>query len=283
MKTSHNPSDTIATRMDFIVLFDALDCNPNGDPDANNAPRQDPETMQGLVSNVCLKRKVRNYINMKFQEEKGHRIYIQQGSALNNTFAEAMKKKPAGMSDGEAMCMEFYDVRAFGAVFTQSQESKQAQGPVQFTWARSFDPITPFDHAIVRCCVAKEEKSTDGSNKASMPGRQQGLAYGLYKFMVTVNPFLAEKTGFTYADLGELIEAIEKMFYLDQASSRGNMCVRKMYLIEHDSPFGSIEAQKLSELVKATPLTETPRAFSDYQVSMDKDSLPAGVSVTEII
>ena len=291
--------EPIKNRYEFVILFDVENGNPNGDPDAGNMPRIDPETDYGLVTDVCLKRKIRNYVETVKEGEPGYRIYVKDGVPLNRSDAEACKHvgvsadekklKEAKKNDPELdkklrdfMCSNFFDVRTFGAVMTTFVKGAlncgQVRGPVQLGFARSIDPILPQEIAITRVAITTE---ADAENKGTEMGRKYIVPYGLYRAEGYVSANLARKTtGFSEDDLELLWQAILNMFELDRSAARGKMAVRELIVFKHDSELGNAPAYKLFELVKAN-LKEgvtAPRAYSDYTVSVDEAHLPDGVS-----
>jgi CRISPR-associated protein Csd2 len=293
-------------RHDFVLLFDVTDGNPNGDPDGGNLPRTDPETMCGLVTDVCLKRKVRNYVDAFYSDQPSNRIYIQnKGIALNDMNSEAYKElkiKPTGTkqkrdevdSARKWMCKHFYDIRMFGAVMTTGVNCGQVRGPIQMTFARSFDPIMPLDVAITRIAITKPEDAAvevsdeDGKGKGGKVteiGRKAMIPYGLYQAHGFFSPSFAEQTGVTETDLKLFWEALEKMWEFDRSASRGFMAPRGLYVFSHDKKMGCAPAHKLFERIQVD-LKDTgsvPRQFSDYAIKVDKSGLPDGVTLTELI
>jgi CRISPR-associated protein Csd2 len=277
-------------RYDFLFLFDAQDANPNGDPDAGNLPRIDAETGQGLVTDVCLKRKIRNFIETTHPEK---RIYFKEFAVHNQQHEEAYKAldlgEPAKAKRAEKdkarewMCQNFYDVRTFGAVMSTKVNCGQVRGPVQISFARSIDPIVASEHAITRTSVTDEK---DIEKERTM-GRKFTIPYGLYKAQGFVNPFLAAQTGFTDDDLELLFTALENAFQFDQSAARpaGSMNPRALIVFKHESQLGNAPSHKLFELVsvKKKDGVEVPRAFSDYEVTIDHSGLPTGVEIIERI
>lgn len=290
-------SDPIKNRYEFVVLFDVENGNPNGDPDAGNMPRVDPETGYGLVTDVCLKRKIRNYVEMAKEGEKGYRIYIKDGVPLNSSDKEACayvgadpdklkeaKKKDEHLDEKirDFMCSNFYDIRTFGAVMTTfvkaSLNCGQVRGPVQLGFARSVDPIMPQEVTITRVAITTEE---DAAKKGTEMGRKFIVPYGLYRAEGFVSANLARKTtGFDEDDLALLWKAILNMFENDRSAARGMMAVRKLVIFKHDSELGNAPAWKLFKLVdvQRKPEIAAPRSFEDYQFSVDTDHLPQGVT-----
>lgn len=268
-------------RCDFVYLFDVKDANPNGDPDAGNLPRIDPETGHGLVTDVCLKRKVRNYISLKEGGASPHEIYFKEGAILNVTHQRAYddagvrpepKKLPKDIEKAAQitrfMCRNFYDIRTFGAVMTTEVNCGQIRGPVQLSFARSVEPIVSLEHAITRSSVTKVEDK----EKERTIGRKYTVPYALYRAHGFVNPFLAEQTGFGDKDLGLLWESLMNAFQFDQSAARpaGSMAPRKLIIFEHESRLGNRPSQDLFDRVTWRRITEGPaRDFTDYEVCLD--------------
>ncbi|WP_010626369.1 type I-C CRISPR-associated protein Cas7/Csd2 [Halomonas sp. KM-1] len=284
----------IANRYEFVLLFDVTNGNPNGDPDAGNLPRLDPETNQGLVTDVCLKRKIRNYVALEKEEEAGYAIYMQEKSVLNNQHKKAYdaldikpepKKLPKEVEKARAltewMCRNFFDVRTFGAVMTTEVNSGQVRGPVQMAFASSIDPVVPMEVSITRMAVTNER---DLEKERTM-GRKHIIPYGLYRAHGYISAKLAERTGFSDDDLELLWRALVNMFEHDRSAARGEMSARKLIVFKHDNPMGNAPAHLLFDSVKVERVEgeeRTPaRHYSDYRVSVDAEALPAGVSVDE--
>lgn len=280
-------------KIDFIILFDATDANPNGDPDAGNLPRVDIVTGHGLVTDVCLKRKIRNYIQLTRGEEPRYDIYVKERAILERSQKkayEATKGETKGETKERArdwMCDHFFDIRAFGAVMDVTEyKCGQVKGPVQLSFSRSIDPVTPLEYAITRCAVTGEERSKkqEGLNQAF--GRKFTVPYALYMAKGTVNPFLAEQTGFGEEDWKVLVEAMTHMFDFDASAARpaGSMAVRKLILFHHNSPLGCAPAHRLYESldIKRRDGVEAPRCITDYRVTLNRDSLPSGITMEEI-
>ena len=275
----------LKNRYDFVLFFDVENGNPNGDPDAGNMPRIDPETGLGLVSDVCLKRKVRNFVelmqpDLPKEEGKGYRIYVQEKAVLNERHAEAHKAKGQNATVNELsrwMCDNFYDIRTFGAVMSTGVNCGQVRGPVQFTFARSEDPIVPAEVSITRMAVTKAEDV----NKERTMGRKHIVPYGLYRMEGFISAPLAEKTGFSEKDADLLWQALTDMFEHDHSAARGKMSTRKLFVFKHEKPLGNAPAQKLFDLVKCRRLDEQkpPRCFADYEVSCNEAAKPEGVEV----
>ena len=288
--------EPIKNRYEFVILFDVENGNPNGDPDAGNMPRVDPETGYGLVTDVCLKRKIRNYVETVKEDAAGYRIYVKDGVPLNRSDKEACdyvgvdagklkeaKKKDEKLDEKlrDFMCQNFYDIRTFGAVMTTFVKGAlncgQVRGPVQLGFSRSIDPVLPQEVTITRTAITTE---ADAERKDTEMGRKYIVPYALYRCEGYVSANLARKTtGFSEADLALLWEAILNMFENDRAAARGKMAVRELIVFQHDSELGNAPAHKLFELVRAEKKDgiTAPRAYSDYTVVVDEDKLPQGV------
>lgn len=265
-------------RYDFVLYFDVKDGNPNGDPDAGNLPRIDAETGNGIVTDVCLKRKVRNYVQTVKGGEAGYDIFVKEKAVLNREIdtvfdelkIDASAKKPAKGDDIEkgraGMCKKFFDIRTFGAVLTTGANAGQVRGPVQFTFARSVEPIVSFEYSITRMAVTKEEDI----DKERTMGRKYTVPYGLYRAYGFVSPQFASTTGFSQEDLELLWQALEKMFEYDRSAARGLMTTRRLIIFEHASALGSKPADELFNRIKAEHTGNTPaRDFSDYTITLD--------------
>ena len=290
-------SEAIKNRYEFVILFDVENGNPNGDPDAGNMPRVDPETGLGLVTDVCLKRKIRNYVETVKEDATGYRIYIKDGVPLNRSDAEAYaaldvtektvkaKKKENPDLDRNIrdwMCANFYDIRTFGAVMTTFVKAAlncgQVRGPVQMGFARSVEPVVPQEVTITRVAITTE---ADAENKGTEMGRKYIVPYGLYRAEGYVSANLARKTtGFSEADLELLWTAIINMFENDHSAARGKMAVRQLIVFKHDSELGNAPSHKLFDLVHAehNEGVIAPRAYTDYTITVDEANLPAGVT-----
>lgn len=293
-------------RFDFILVFDVQDGNPNGDPDAGNLPRIDPETGHGLVTDVCLKRKVRNYVLLNKHAAKGFDIFVKEKAVLNRLIEGAysdcqidLEAKPKNAADGEKrkdkgsgqgsevdqarkkMCEAYYDVRTFGAVMSTGANAGQVRGPVQFTFSRTIDPIVPLEHSITRMAVATEEEAEKQSGDNRTMGRKATVPYGIYMCRGFVSPSLANQTGFSEADLALLWEALENMFENDRSAARGLMSTRKLFIFQHESPLGNARAADLFDRVtiKRKEGVEAPRAFTDYIVQVNDKDLPKGITL----
>lgn len=296
-------SDIIMNRYEFVILFDVENGNPNGDPDAGNMPRVDPETGLGIVTDVCLKRKIRNYVEAVKEDEPGYKIYIKENAPLNTSDKQAYlalgvdekkvkdAKKNNPELDGKVrdwMCKNYFDIRTFGAVMTtfvkDALNCGQVRGPVQLGFARSVEPISQQEMTITRVAITTEE---DAANKNTEMGRKYIVPYGLYRCEGFVSANLARKTtGFSEEDLALLWQAIINMFELDRSAARGKMAVRELIVFKHDSEFGNAPAHKLFDLVKVTRKDDSglpARAYADYEVSVNEAALPAGVTCTRMI
>jgi CRISPR-associated protein Csd2 len=284
-------------RHDFVVLFDVADGNPNGDPDAGNLPRVDPETMHGLVTDVAIKRKVRDFVDVSRGTEQRFKIYVQHGQYLSTgrerVFAEhgADAKTKVAPADAESwMCNEFFDVRMFGAVLPmKGGDSGQVRGPLQLTFSRSIDPIIPLELSIVGPAqnAQQSKRSSDdessGDNFGTM-GRKAVVPYGLYRAHGFFNPHFAKKTGVTNLDLELFWQALQMMWDLDRSAARGMMACRGLYVFTHESDLGNAPAHALFGRIAVPPsTTKAPRDFSDYIVSVDDANLPAGISLTRLV
>lgn len=295
-------TEPIQNRFDFVLFFDVKNGNPNGDPDAGNMPRIDPETGHGIVSDVCLKRKVRNYVDLvKGQDvdgpdvaegELGYKIYVQEGAVLNERNKKAYvhydmkpseKKLPKGEQDRlkvtKFMCDNFFDIRSFGAVMTTGVNCGQVRGPIQMCFAESVDPVMPMEMSITRMAVTKEE---DAEKERAM-GRKQYIPYGLYRVEGFVSASLAEKTGFSQEDLDLFFSALMNMFENDRSAARGLMSSRKLFVFKHESKLGNAPAHRLFEAVKVNrliPDAQEARSFSDYAIEVG--DIPEGVELIEL-
>jgi CRISPR-associated protein Csd2 len=296
----------IQNRYDFVYLFDVTNGNPNGDPDAGNLPRLDPETSEGLVTDVCLKRKVRNYIQMAKGAEPGFGIYVQERSILNQRHQSAyealglkpeLKKLPKDQAKAREltdwMCLNYFDIRTFGAVMTTEVNCGQVRGPVQLAFAHSMEPIVPLEVSITRMAVANEREAEKQDDIRTM-GRKHIVPYGLYRAHGFVSAKLAEKTGFSDDDLELLWDALTNMFEHDRSAARGDMNARDLITFRHESPLGNAPAHRLFEHVdvqrvvdglpvslEAARRNNAPpaRRFEDYRVTVDDRDLPAGVTI----
>ena len=289
--------EAIRNRYEFVILFDVENGNPNGDPDAGNMPRIDPETGYGLVTDVCLKRKIRNYVETVKEDAAGYRIYVKDGVPLNRSDREACafigvdaeklkeaKKKDEKLDEKlrDFMCRNFFDIRSFGAVMTTFVKGAlncgQVRGPVQLGFARSVDPILPQEVTITRVAITTE---ADADKKGTEMGRKYIVPYALYRCEGYISANLARKTtGFSEEDLSLLWDAILNMFEHDHSAARGKMAVRELIVFRHDSELGNAPAHKLFDLIRVQRKegVDSPRSYADYTVTVDMDAVPAGVN-----
>lgn len=301
--------NAIEKRYDFMILFDVKDGNPNGDPDAGNLPRVDAETGHGLITDVCLKRKVRNYIGIVENDKPPNSIFIKEKAVLNNTIAEAyislgidLNEPPADPTDGEKrikinkgqgkevdrardfLCKNFYDIRTFGAVLMTGPNAGQVRGPVQFTFARSIDPVVSLEHSITRMAVATQEEAESQMGDNRTMGRKFTIPYGLYRAYGFISAPFANQTGFSDKDLKLLWEALENMFDHDRSAARGLMTTRKIIIFEHSSNIGNAHAQKLFDtvIVERKDGAKPARDFDDYEIRVKRDEIPESVNLIEI-
>ena len=312
---------TIKNRYDFVFLFDVKDGNPNGDPDFDNMPRTDEETNHGLVTDVCIKRKIRNYVQLLKGLKAPYDIFIREGNVLNPLIKQMRNvadkeeddEKKAVAKGRMKMCEQYYDIRTFGAVMSTGDEKAEGdsnedvnedgskgkkskkkgsekkikglgvvRGPVQLTFARSIDPVDAKSHSVTRCCITKE---SDAENKSNTIGNKNTVSYGLYRMHGFISATDAAKTGFSEEDKELLFEAIINAFENDHAAARGEMNPRALIVFKHESHLGNARAGQLFDLVKVEKKKgiEYPRSFSDYTVTIDKVGLPANVTVDELI
>ena len=288
---------SLNNRYDFVLVFDVRDGNPNGDPDAGNLPRLDAESGHGLVTDVSLKRKVRNFVGLVKGETPPFDIYVKEKAVLNQAHEKAYiaigaeeelkgdkKRKGSGDTVDKArqwMCKNFFDVRTFGAVMGLGVNCGQVRGPVQLTFARSVDPIIAQEHSITRMAVATEAEAEKQQGDNRTMGRKHTVPYGIYVAHGFVSSFLAKQTGFGEEDLELLWQALEQMFEHDRSAARGEMATRGLYVFKHDSELGNAHAHSLFDRIKIKRKddVDVPRSFGDYEVSVDKAGLPAGVSL----
>ena len=288
-------SKPIQHRYEFVLLFDVENGNPNGDPDAGNLPRIDPETSHGLVTDVCLKRKIRNYVSIVKEGVEGYDIYVREGTALNAQHRKAYaalniepveKKLPKDEESAREltafMCRHFFDIRTFGAVMTTGVNCGQVRGPVQLGFARSIDPIVQQEITITRVAVTSEK---DAEKKDREMGRKHIVPYALYRVEGYVSAYLAEKTGFSEEDLELLWGALTNMFDHDRSAARGKMASRRLIIFEHESKLGNTPAHKLFECITISRVdgSRPPRSYSDYKVELNSAAIPDGVRVIERI
>ncbi|HOI25289.1 MAG TPA: type I-C CRISPR-associated protein Cas7/Csd2 [Caldisericia bacterium] len=302
--------ELVQKRYDFVMLIDVKDGNPNGDPDAGNLPRMDAEEGKGLITDVCLKRKVRNYIYLKHEDKTPFSIFIKEKAILNNLIKQAyadlninLNEPPVDPSDGKKrntkekgqgkevdcakqfMCNNYFDIRSFGAVLAIGPNAGQVRGPVQFTFARSLDPIVASEHSITRMAVATEAESEKQSGDNRTMGRKFTVPYGLYRAHGFVSAPLAIQTGFSTEDLSLLWEALEKMFDHDHSAARGLMGMRKVIIFEHESKMGNAPSQQLFDLVSIDrkDKNKPPRDFKDYNLTINRELIPEGVKLIELL
>lgn len=286
----------INNRYDFLYIFDVQDGNPNGDPDAGNLPRMDTETGEGLVSDVCLKRKIRNYVQVAKGCAEGYDIFIKEKAVLNKAIEGAYedeKVKNAKKDDKtdaarDVMCRRYFDVRTFGAVMSTGEKTKnagQVRGPIQLTFARSVSPIDSLEHSITRMAVAsdKESKAQAGGNRTI--GRKSTVPYGLYVAHGFVSANLARQTGFSEEDLALVWEALANMFDCDRSAARGLMSARRLIVFKHAGALGNAPANKLFDLVsiEQPDKTKASRSFADYRIVIDRENCPENVEIIEMI
>lgn len=287
-------NNAIKNRYEFVMLFDVENGNPNGDPDAGNMPRTDPETQHGIVTDVCLKRKIRNFVELYKEGEGGYNILIKADCSLNSKFTEAydaleLKKDQKGKNTDDIkkaqqyICMNYYDVRTFGAVMsTGNDPCGIVRGPVQINFAKSVDPVYVQDITVTRQAVTNDN---DFNKKQSEMGKKSFISYGLYRAEGYVSAMLAQKiTGFSEDDLELLWTAIINMFENDRSAARGKMCLRKLYVFKHESVLGNAPAHILFDKIKVEKKegVNPPRSFEDYNITVD-DNMPNGVELMEKI
>lgn len=295
--SDHSP----VNRAEFVLIFDVKDGNPNGDPDAGNLPRMDAETGKGLITDVCLKRKIRNYVGIVKGEQPPFEIYVKEKAVLNKTHERAYqainvdtsetkegKRKGAGDDVTKArdwMCKNFFDVRSFGAVMSTGVNCGQVRGPVQITFARSVDPVIALEHSITRMAVTteKEAEKQDGDNRTM--GRKHTISYGLYVAHGFISGHLAQQTGFSQDDMDLLLEALTNMFDHDRSAARGEMTTRGLYVFQHNNLIGNAPAHDLLDRVSVVRKNgvDVPRSFADYSVTVDDSNLPQGVTLQRVV
>lgn len=289
-------------RYDFLLLFDVKEGNPNGDPDAGNLPRMDPETGHGLVTDVCLKRKVRNFVELTRGAVPGYEIFVKERGVLNRAIeetyvnggvdltsekdADGKKRKDKNKAQGSEvdkgrslMCQRYFDVRTFGAVMSTGPNAGQVRGPVQLTFARSVAPVLTLEHAITRMAVATEKEAEEQGGDNRTMGRKFTVPYGLYVAQGFISPQLAKQTGFSEDDLSLFWGALGHMFEMDRSAARGMMATRGLFVFEHESPLGNAPAHRLFERVRVAQVDSArpARDFSDYRIELAEDRLPDGV------
>ena len=292
-------SNIIKNRNDFILVFDVKDGNPNGDPDAGNLPRIDPETGHGLVTDVCLKRKVRNYVELTKENFPPFEIYVKEKAILNKQHerayeainaaeelkGDAKKRKGGKHVEGarQWMCKNFYDVRTFGAVMSTGVNCGQVRGPIQMTFARSVDPVVTLEHSITRMAVATEAESEKQQGDNRTMGRKNTISYGVYEAHGFVSASLAAQTGFTEEDLELFWESLCNMFEHDRSAARGLMSTQRLIIFTHESSLGNAPAHRLFERVRLSKLdgNQPARDFRDYKLEIDEDNLPEGIKLVK--
>ncbi len=287
----------IDKRYDFVIFFDVKDGNPNGDPDAGNLPRIDAETGMGLVTDVCLKRKVRNFIQIAIEKQEGYDIFVKERGILNDSIEKAyadisidLEKEPKNEKDGkkrlekgkaqgseidagrEKMCKDYFDIRAFGAVLSTGANAGQVRGPIQFTFARSLEPVVALEHSITRMAVTRREDFEKGKDREM--GRKFTIPYGLYRAHGFISAHLAEQTKFDSKDLDLFWKALQEMFEHDHSAARGLMSTRQIVVFEHETALGNKPAHELFDRVTWKRTTEGPaRDYSDYEILLDGDKI----------
>jgi len=284
---------TINNRYDFVLLFDVKDGNPNGDPDAGNLPRMDPETGHGLVTDVCLKRKVRNFVQLAKGFSTGYDIFVKEKAILNNLIDEAheqedVKSKEKGDKTEAArkfMCSKYFDVRTFGAVMSTGKNAGQVRGPVQLTFARSVNQVMPLEYSITRMAVTTEAEAEKQQGDNRTMGRKFTIPYGLYRCHGFISAPLAAQTGFTEDDLKLFWQALISMFEHDRSAARGQMASRKLIVFKHDSTMGNAPAHKLFDMVKAEATTTSPvRDYGQYRITVpSQKDMPQGITIIEML
>lgn len=284
-------SKVIENRYEFVLCFDVKDGNPNGDPDTDNMPRIDPQTGEGIVTDVCLKRKIRNYVQMVKEGERPFDVYIRERSVLNRRIDEAYEQEGMEQLEGyekvhharEWMCANYWDIRTFGALMTSGKNAGQVRGPVQMTFSRSVEPILTIDNCITRQAVATEQESEKQKGGNRTMGRKYTVPYALYVGYGYVSANLARQTGFSEEDLELFWQGIVHMFEEDHSSLRGRMCIRKLIIFRHQSRFGNASSGSLFDLVTvANRNPDVPaRDFRDYAININRNALPAGVELIE--
>jgi CRISPR-associated protein Csd2 len=288
-------------RIEFVLLFDVTNGNPNGDPDMGNMPRVDPETRLGLVTDVCLKRKLRNYVEAQppnaLPRGQKYEIYVREKAILNNqhkraydTLKIAHESRRLPKKDDEAravtkwMCDTFFDIRAFGAVMSTEFNAGQVRGPVQLAFARSIDPVQPLNITITRMAVTTEREAEEQRGDNRTMGDKWIVPYGLYRAHGFVSAHLAQRTGFSEEDFTLLCRGLKEMFDHDRSASRGEMACRGLYVFRHENPLGNAPAHRLFERIRvekkgSIPKDQPPRAFADYDVRIERDGMPEGVGL----
>jgi len=287
-------------RIEFVYFFDVTNGNPNGDPDMGNMPRTDPGTQRGLVTDVCLKRKIRNYVALVKEGQPGHDIYVREKAVLNQQHAKAYaalglkseggklpKKEDEAQAVTRWMCQTFFDIRSFGAVMTTGTNCGQVRGPVQIAFAQSLEPIQPLSVSITRMAVATDAEAEKQHGDNRTMGEKHIVPYALYRCHGFLSPHFARRTGFSEDDLALLWQALGGMFDQDHSAARGEMTVRRLIAFRHASDIGNAPAHKLFELVTARRTNvnddRPARAFADYEIHFNRDGLPPGVTAEELL
>ena len=286
-------SKVVENRYEFVILFDVKDGNPNGDPDTDNMPRIDPQTGEGIVTDVCLKRKVRNYVQMVKESKRPFDIYIKERAILNHQIDEAYAQPEVEEAEGydkvhqakEWLCANYWDIRTFGALMTSGKNAGQVRGPVQMTFARSVEPIISISNCITRQSVTTEQESERQKGENRTMGRKYTVPYALYLGYGYISANLAVQSGFTEEDLSLFWQGLVNMFEEDHSSLRGRMCLRKLIVFRHQSKFGNAPSGVLFDLIKIEKKNpDTPgRDYRDYVVTINLDALPKGVELKEQI
>ncbi len=299
----------ISKRYDFVLLFDVVDGNPNGDPDAGNLPRMDAESGHGLVTDVCIKRKVRNYVQLKLEDKAPNMIFVKEKAILNNTIDKAyedlkidLTKVPTDLADGKKrnkdgtgqngevdkakafLCQNYFDIRTFGAVMSTGANAGQVRGPVQFTFARSIDPVVSLEHCITRMAVTTLADAEKQSGDNRTMGRKFTIPYGFYRAHGFISAPLANQTGFSQEDLELLWESLTNMFEHDRSAARGMMATRGLYIFEHDSKMGNVPAHELFDRVTVTrkDTSKVARSIADYEVKVTEEGLSGAKLIRKV-
>ena len=291
----------LQNRYEFVYLFDVENGNPNGDPDAGNLPRVDPETNYGIVTDVCLKRKVRNYVEIVKKSQPPYEIYVREKAVLERAHKrahEAIGAKTDGEKTGRQgteeevtqarkwMCKNFFDVRTFGAVMSLGINCGQVRGPIQINFSRSIDPVIPRDISITRMAVATEKEAEKQKGDNRTMGRKSIIPYGLYRTEGYISAHLAAQTGFSEEDLSLFWEALIQMFEHDHSAARGKMAARKLFVFKHDSELGNAPSYLLFDSIQVKSKTDDdtpPRSFSDYSIDFEKKSIPESITFIEML
>ncbi|MDV0445546.1 hypothetical protein MmiAt1_11290 [Methanimicrococcus sp. At1] len=282
----------IEKRYDFVLIYDVQDGNPNGDPDAGNLPRVDAENGMGLVTDVCLKRKVRNYVTIVKNCQRPYDIFVKEKAVLNSLIDEAHEDKTVKSKEKKEdkieaarlwMCENYYDIRTFGAVLNTGKKAGQVRGPVQLTFSRSLEPVVALEHSITRMAVATEKEAESQSGENRTMGRKYTIPYGVYMAHGFVSAHLAAQTGFSQDDLDLFWNALENMFEHDHSAARGLMTTRKLIIFEHSSPLGNKPAQELFDRIKWERTTDGPaRSFNDYRIMLDGEVIEGTKKIVQV-